>query len=110
MTEVLSKSLFVPEDMFEQYYEDSIKISRESLTNITLSNGTYSLKDSIRNTEAKVLVIVGSKELGIMKKSALTLNKAIKNSELHYAKNMRHGQISLTKTEEFVDLLRKFLL
>lgn len=106
---IQSKSLFVSDDMFEQYYEDSKKISKDSLINITVSNGTYSLKDSIRNTTAKVLLVVGSKELGIMKKSASTLNKVIANSEMYIAKNMGHGQISLSETGVFIDLLRKFL-
>ncbi len=69
-----AKTLFVPENMFEQYYNESIKMSKQSLINITLSNGTYELKHSISNTKAKVIILVGGKEIGIMRKSAKRLN------------------------------------
>ena len=58
-----AKTLCVPTDMFEQYYQDSLKISKQSLINITLSNGSYNLKNSIVNTKSKVLIIVGENEI-----------------------------------------------
>ena len=39
-----AKTLYVPEAMFEQYFNDSIRISKQSLINTALSNGTYTLK------------------------------------------------------------------
>ncbi|MDD3223886.1 MAG: alpha/beta hydrolase [Clostridium sp.] len=101
-----AKSLCVSPDMFETYYEDSIKISRQSLINITLSNGNYNLKSSISNTKSKVLIIVGEKELGIMKKSAQRLHKAISGSELYIAPKMKHGEISLMYPEKYIELIK----
>lgn len=103
-----SKTLNVPQNMFETYYQDSLRISKESLINITLSNGNYSLKDSIAKTEAQVLIIVGSKELGIMKKSANLLHQTIDNSELYVAHGMKHGEISLVQTSKYIALLKLF--
>jgi pimeloyl-ACP methyl ester carboxylesterase len=103
-----AKTLCVPDKLFEQYYEDSLKITKESLINITLSNGNYNLKSSISNTKARVLVIVGEKELGIMKKSATKLHKAIADSELYIAPNMGHGGISLLYPDKYVDLIVNF--
>lgn len=42
-TKLQAKSLFVQEKMFDQYYNDSLKMSRQSLINIALSNGTYDI-------------------------------------------------------------------
>lgn len=103
-----AKSLCVPDHLFETYYQDSLQISKQSLINITLSNGTYALKNTISHTTAKVLLIVGSKELGIMKKSAHRLHDCIKNSELYIAKGMKHGELSLVHTDEYVRLLQAF--
>ena len=100
-----AKSLGIPEDFFERYYSDSLKISRQTLINITLCNGTYRLKDSIRNTSAKVLILVGSKEIGMIKKSAEMLHSQIKGSKLYTAERMRHGELSLVYPQKYLDQL-----
>jgi pimeloyl-ACP methyl ester carboxylesterase len=102
-----SKPLFVPECMFEQYYLDSMRISKQSLVNIIVSNGNYELKYSIKDTTAKVLVISGEKELGVMKKSAQLLRDTIPRSTLHFAPKMKHGELSLARPAEFASLLEK---
>lgn len=103
-----ANSLCIPSNMFELYYQDSIKISKQSLINITLSNGTYDLKETIANTKAKVLIIVGEKEISVMKKSAQRLHEKIPGSELYIAASMKHGEISLRYPQRYIDLLKKF--
>jgi pimeloyl-ACP methyl ester carboxylesterase len=100
-----AKSLGVPEDVFDHYYSDSLKISRQTLINVTLSNGTYRLKDSIRNTNAKVLIIVGSKEIGMIKKSAEVLHNQITGSKLYTAEQMKHGELSLIYPQKYLEQL-----
>lgn len=101
-----AKTLFVPEAMFQQYYEDSLRISKESLINITISNGNYTVKDTLSDTDAKALILVGEKELGIMKKSADTLHQVIPHSELVLLPEMGHGEISLVHPAAYVERLR----
>lgn len=103
-----AKSLCVPADMFEQYYQDSLKISKQSLINITLSNGNYNLKSSIMNSKSKILIIVGENEIGIMRKSAQRLREVIKDSELYIAPAMKHGEMSLVYPKKYVELVRLF--
>lgn len=103
-----AKTLCVPAHMFEQYYQDSLKISKQSLINITLSNGNYDLKSSIGHTTSKVLIVVGENEIGIMRKSAQRLKKAIKDSELYIAPEMKHGEMSLVYPEKYVELVKGF--
>jgi pimeloyl-ACP methyl ester carboxylesterase len=104
-----ANSLCVPTNMFEIYYQDSLHMSKESLINITLSNGTYDLKESIANTKAKVLIVVGEKEITIMKKSAQRLHETIPGSEIYIAPGMKHGEISLKHPQKYIDLLRTFV-
>lgn len=102
-----AKTLFVPKDKFQQYFDDSLRISKESLVNITISNGNYTLKDTIADTTARVLVLVGEKELGLMKKSAQAIHQAIPGSELVILPQMGHGEISLVHTADYGGRLKE---
>jgi pimeloyl-ACP methyl ester carboxylesterase len=103
-----AKTLFVPDELYQHYYEDSLKVSRQSLINIALSNSNYRLKQTIRNTQSRVLIIVGEKELPAIKKSAYTLHKAIPASTLYFAPKMRHGELSLAHPSKYVKIIRSF--
>jgi pimeloyl-ACP methyl ester carboxylesterase len=102
-----TSALSLPEAIFESYFEDSQRISKSTLTNISLSNGSYRLKDSISDSKAKALIIVGEKELGIMKKSAKMLNRKLLGSELLILPGMKHGEFSLSHPEDYVLTLKK---
>lgn len=104
-SKIQSKSLFVPNELFEQYYNDSLRISKLSLINMITSNGTYELKEKTLNTSAKVLIIVGENEANIMKKSAIELNNRISNSKLYIASKMGHGEMSLNNHTKYIELL-----
>ena len=105
-----AKTLFVSKEQFEQYYGDSVNISKQSLINITLSNGSFEFKESLSDVETKVLIIVGSKELKIMKKSANKLNEAMSNSDLFISDNMGHGELSLVKYDQYLKLIKNFFI
>ncbi len=105
---IQAKELCISDDMFENYYEDSIKITKQSLINITISNGNYNLKNSIKNTKSKVLIIVGDKERNIMKKSAIRLNTEILGSKLYISKNMKHGELSMRYPEKYIEIMKNF--
>ncbi len=102
-------TLCVSPDMFERYYQDSIKMTRQSLINMTISNANYDLKDSISNTKSKVLIMVGEKEIGIMIKSAHRLHEVIEGSQLYISLNMKHGEISLRYPDKYIELVKSFL-
>lgn len=102
-------SLCVPPEQFERYYEDSIKMTKQSLINMTKSNAAYALKDSFAATKAKALIIVGSKELGVMRRSAEKLRTALPGSTIYIAQDRKHGETSLVYTAAYTSLIRKFL-
>lgn len=103
-----AKSLALPDDMFEDYFADSKKISLKSLQNITRSNAAYTVKFTLRNTTAKVLVAAGEKEPTVMKKSAETLHETIPGSQLYLAPGLRHGELSIAHGREYAELLVRF--
>ena len=104
-----AKTLCLPTEQFEQYYQDSKKMTKQSLINITISNGDFELKKEIARTKARVLIIVGGKEINIMKKSAKRLNQEIDKSRLHVAPKMKHGEFSLVYPENYVKLVKEFI-
>jgi hypothetical protein len=95
--------------MFEKYFEDSRRMSRQSLVNISLSSGSYRLKDSIQNTKTNVLIIVCEKELNLVVKSGKLLEEYIPDSKLYVAKNMGHGEMSLVNYEQYLRVARRFI-
>lgn len=103
-----AKTLNVPNELMELYYNDSSRMTKKSLINITKSNGNYSMPQVICNTKAKVLILVGEKELSVMKKSASLLHNAIKVSILKVIEKSGHGEISLVYPDKYIDLLKKF--
>ena len=103
-----AKTLFISENMFEQYYADTIKMSKQSLINIMLSNTAYNLNENIEKTKATVLIIIGSKEVSAIKKSAAILKSKIPNSEVYCSQKMGHGELSVAQPTEYVKLLKNF--
>ncbi len=107
-SKIQARSLFVPSYMFDEYYNDSIKMSKTSLINMTKSNTDFSISKGIEDTSAKALIIVGEKEISIMKKSAKLLHNTIPNSELMIVNKNGHGEFSLRTAEKYLVTLESF--
>lgn len=98
-------SLKIKEKLFGDYYIDTCKISKADLIAILKSNSDYSLKHTISNTNARVLVIAGDKERKIMISSARKIHNAIPKSELKLLKGYTHGELSINRAEEYVQII-----
>jgi len=105
-SDMQAKALCVPEEDFDRYYRDSLRISKQSLVNILHSNASYRIKDSLRQTQARTLVAVGSREMQMMRISAEALHEAIPDSRLFVAQGMKHGELSLAHPDEYVHHLK----
>ncbi|WP_102049325.1 alpha/beta fold hydrolase [Pygmaiobacter massiliensis] len=103
-----AKTLCLPPELFEDYFSDSKKMSKASLVNITVSNGSYNLERSLAKVTAKTLVIVGEKERNIMRRSAELLHNAIPSSTLYIADGKQHGELSICCPEEYAALFLDF--
>jgi len=104
-----AKTLFVSDEMFETYYQDSLHMTCNSLVNMSNSNGTYQLKDTLNKVSVPVLILVGQKEIGLMKKSAERLHSILSNSKLVVLPNFGHGELSLVHPKQYVGLLLDLL-
>ena len=103
-----AKSMKLPDGMFRSYYTDTARMTKESLIQMTKSNGTYTMPAALCNTKAKVLILVGEKELPVMKKSAKLLNGTIGSSSLIVMKKFEHGEISLANPQQYIGLMKRF--
>ncbi len=101
--------LCIKKDMFEQYYKDSLNISKESMTNIVLSNGSYTVPDALKYTRAKTLIVIGSKEIRRLDKSLRKLMSVIPGSQVCIVPGMRQGEFSLTHYMEYLTVIKHFM-
>lgn len=101
-----AKAMKLPDTLFEEYYADSMRITRESLTNTLLSNSAYTLKPGLTQTSAGTLILVGEGEVGAERKSAEALHRAIAGSTLYVAPGLIHGELSLARPAEYAARLR----
>jgi len=98
--------LSLPEEWFEDYYNDSLKVSKETLMNITKENMAFNFDEVVNGIPA--MILAGEREKGIMKKSALKTTKYIKDSKYYIVKGAGHG-IPYENPEIFNRLLINFL-
>lgn len=98
--------LQIPDSLFERYYAASLRMTCQSLANITRSNGHFPLPASISETQANVRIVVGGAELGIMKRSASRLHEAIPGSTLRVFPGWKHGAASLAHPDLYLQMAR----
>ena len=103
------KSLKIQDKLYDDYYRDTCKISKQNMISFLKANSSYTLKSSLKNTTAKVTILVGSKETKIMLHSADVLHDTIPNSNLQILSQYYHGEFSLNHPKEYVDLLTHLL-
>lgn len=99
----------VKKDLFEQYYRDSLNISKESLVNMAVSSGEYEVPDTLKNTKAKALIIIGSKEIRRMDQSVRKLMHIIPCSQVCIVPGMKHGELGFIDYSEYWILLKRFM-
>lgn len=104
-----ASALCIKQNMFEQYYKDSLTISRKSLSNIVLSIRSYTVPDELKNTKTKALIIFGFKERKVMDRSVHKLMETIPNSQVCIAPGMRRGELCLVYYMEYLALIKNFM-
>lgn len=64
-----AKTLYINEKYFENYYNETYQMKRETLVSILKENMLFKIPSGFSKSKAKILVTVGEKEKGVMKKS-----------------------------------------
>ena len=96
------QSLHIEKDYFDDYYRDSAAITKENMISILRENSDYQLKDGIEECQAKTLILVGSRESNIMKKSAEILYEKIPDASLEILPGYYHGDLSMNRAELYI--------
>jgi pimeloyl-ACP methyl ester carboxylesterase len=85
------KKLKFPEDIFETMYRDTRRITKENYKNLFKAYFQYHIPQSIRDFKAPALIVLGTKELGIVKKSMRDLAGILPNNSAFMAKGETHS-------------------
>ena len=97
--------LGIPKKLFDDYYRDTCKISKENMIAFLKSNSAYSIKPALRNAQAKVHIVFGSKEQSSIRTSGRLLNRMIPGSTLQILPGYRHGDLSLNHPQAYAQKL-----
>ena len=101
--------LGIPKSLFDDYYRDTCKISKADMIAFLKANSIYAMKPMRSETMAKVKIVAGSREQKSIRDSAVVLNRAIPGSSLEILPGLRHGDLSLNKTEQYVQILEDWI-
>lgn len=100
---IQAKSLNVPDIMFDEYYNDSLKITKDSLANI--ANVNYKLKREFSETKAKVLILIGEKDNKAVKDSSKVFFETLSGCKVFTAPQMGQGELSMNYPSRYVQVL-----
>ena len=97
--------LGIPKDLFADYYRDTCRISKGNMIAFLKANSLYAIKPSLSETNARVKILVGSKERKNIRDSAKLLNEAIPGSIMEMLSGLRHGDLSINRPEAYAKML-----
>ena len=97
--------LGIPKKLFDDYYRDTCKISKEDMIAFLESNSAYSIKPALRDAQAKVHIVFGSKEQSSIRTSGKLLNHTILGSTMEVLPGYRHGDLSLNHPQAYAQKL-----
>jgi len=103
------KTLHIKKELFEYYYADTVNITKEDMIAFLIANSRYRVKETLADCEAKALVLVGSREQPVMKKSAQKLADCLPDARLEVMKGYYHGDFSLNHAEQYVEKLLRLV-
>lgn len=102
-------ALRIKPPLFEDYYRDTCQIRKEDMISFMKSNTSYSLKDSLCRISSEVHVYYGSRETGLIKRSAERIGSVLPNCRLHSLPGFYHGDFSLNHADAYADAVRKIV-
>ena len=101
--------LGIPKNLFEDYYRDTCRITKEDMIAFLQSNSAYSVKPGLRDTQAGVHIVFGSKEQAPIRASGKLLNRTVPDSTLEVLPGYGHGDLSLNHPEQYAQMLLRFM-
>ncbi len=103
------RALHIKQELFEDYYRDTCRISKNDMTAFIQANTSYSLKKSFCHASAEINVYFGEKETGIIKRSVGLIHEQHPDVRLHPLRGYRHGDFSINHPDEYADAVRRII-
>ncbi|MFJ7666228.1 alpha/beta fold hydrolase [Lysinibacillus sp. NPDC097195] len=107
-SKIQAQTLYIPQEKFTQYYEESCRMSQHVLISVLKENMSFSIPENFSNVTTAMLVMVGEKEKAMMKKSANDLVDCNVNCDAMVIADIGHG-ISLANPTLFNDIVYNWL-
>ena len=101
--------LGIPKKLFNDYFRDTCKISKEDMIAFLQSNSTYSIKSALQDAQAKVHIVFGSKEQSSIRTSGKLLNRMLPDSTLEVLPGYSHGDLSLNHSDQYAQMLQALI-
>ena len=102
-------SLHMRDDLFEDYFRDTAKISKKNMIAFLKANTAYAPKPALQKCRAQVRIIVGGKEQKRMLRSAQRLREMFPESKLEVKEDLFHGEFSLNHPDQYAAELCELL-
>ncbi|WP_107949543.1 alpha/beta fold hydrolase [Lysinibacillus parviboronicapiens] len=90
-SKIQAKTLYIPAEKFNQYYEESCQMRQHTLTRVLEENLSFAIPENFKHVETPMLVIVGEKEKSMMKKSVMDLLNSNSNCVGMLVADIGHG-------------------
>ena len=102
-------SIGIKPDLFEDYYRDTMQIAKTDLIALMRANSAYVLKESLGACTANALVLVGSREMPVMRRSARLIAERIEGAQLEILKGYQHGELSINHGKLYAQRLLQLI-
>ncbi len=86
-SKIQAKEIRITDDLFEKYYSDTQLVTKKSLLNVIDENISFKFLGSLVET----LILFGSEENNLIKKSSKIINSLIPSSEIIVFEDAGHG-------------------
>ena len=100
------RSLKIKNELYDDYYRDTCSITKEDMIAFLRANTSYTLKESLNNTNADVRIYYGEKEIRGIKQSAQRIKEMIPNASVSELRGMVHGEFSINHAADYVKTIR----
>lgn len=101
--------LRIKPELFEKYYEDTAKISRNDMIAFLGANADYRIKETLAGCKARTFVLAGSRETPIMRRSAALIAESLPASQLEILQGFYHGDLSINHAEKYAAMLLRLI-
>lgn len=105
---IQAQSMYIDDDNFETYYQESRLMDKDMFVSIMHANMTFKLPTNFKSASSKILVTVGEKEKGMMKKSLADIVENNPNCKGLIIPEVGHG-ISLANPDFFNKLVEDWI-